>query len=259
MITLVCPACRDARHGPLCARELDENEYCPNCHTQHSFRVSNAKLSNDVWVSNHWQQPDQLQWLRVLLAGLDDLPAGPVLIIGAAACGEVSAVPAARHVVCLDINREPLSHAKSLAGTDEDRLAHVELICGNALNPPFGPKSFALIICLNVLDSIADPEVLLGQCEALLIPTGALVLSCPYQFRDDVTPKSRWLTTVLRDPADLEAAVERLVTGAWDEHYMASMRLQWSDRRVPWRVVVNERMTVEYSSHAMLLRRLPNT
>ncbi len=217
--------------------------------------MRSGALSDDVWAINHWQQPDQLGWLRDTLSTVDDLPLGPVLIIGAAACGEISAVPPARHVVCLEAKRTLLEHAWSLASTDHPQLAAAQLVCGNALDPPFAADTFALILCLNVLDSIADPEMLLGQCEALLMNKGALVLSSPYQFKEEVTAKQRWLDQLLGNPPDLADAVERLVTGAWDHRFMSTMRLQWSARHVPWRVVINDRMNVRYSMHAMLLRR----
>lgn len=257
MIQLVCPACRTNVDGTLQASILTADQRCDSCGAQHHYVVTEARRSDDVWARNHWDQQGQFDWATALLERLDDVPDGPALILGAAACGAIQSIPQERSVVCLDHNRAGLEHACWMAATGHDRLASATLLHANALDPPLKPKSFALVLCLNLVDSIADPEILLSQCEALLAPRGAMLLSTPYQFREDVTPKERWLDSLLACPDDLEGAVEKLVTGAWDPAFMSSMRLQWSDRSVPWRVVVNERMAIEYTMHALLLRRLP--
>lgn len=200
-------------------------------------------------------------------------------MLGAGPCGDLAALPDdGRAVVCLDLDDELLQIGRAVAdgavsvpyirGLSEiidapidvsaglrQRLRGAEIIAGNALDPPLQASSFAVIVCLNLLDSISDPEVLLGQCQALLADSGALLLASPYAYSDAITAPERQLPHVLGNPTDLPAAVEKLVTGAWDPRFMASMRLQFVDRRVPWRLRVNDRMAVDYVSHALLLRK----
>lgn len=228
---------------------------CPRCLTTHAFAVVQPALSDTVWCRNHWAEPDPYNWLREALGRADELPDGPILVLGAAACGEVRALPRDRDVVCLDAERAGLQHALALQSAGNPALSRVQFTCASALDPPFEPASFALVVCCNLVDSVSDPEVLLNQCEALLVTGGALLLSTPYQFREEVTPRDRWLPELLGNPDDLEDAFERLVTGAWDGAFMASMRLQWSARKVPWAVEVNARMTALYQMHVLLLRR----
>ncbi len=64
-------------------------------------------------------------------------------------------------------------------------------VCGDVLDPPFEAEAFDVISALNVLDSVTDPFVMLGQCHALLVGGGGLVLSSPFAWRDEITPPGK--------------------------------------------------------------------
>ncbi|GEM_PF-3063380 len=308
-VDLVCPACRgwrdDAWHQSALSDRSDEL-VCRSCdasfasvtvgnhriatfHTEISesaFDESIASFEAATWASNHWgmfTQPPlvepQLAWLADLLAGLDDLPDGPILVLGSATCGVLPALPRDRDVVCMDAHPGHLAMAAELANgramlpyakapeviaqrpvalpdDAQTRLQKAVMICGDALNPPFGPDEFALIVCLNLLDSIARPTLLMSQCEALVKPTGAVVFASPYNWAEHITAHDERLDTILAKRDDFELAVESLATGAIDPGFMAQMRLQWCDRKVQWTLRAHDRMKVCFAQHAFLLRRL---
>ena len=49
---------------------------------------------------------------------------------------------------------------------------------------------YDLITCLNVVDRHPDPRSVVEAMESLIGAGGLLVLSCPFDFQDDITPKA---------------------------------------------------------------------
>ena len=215
------------------------------------------------------------QWL----GALDDLPEGPVLVLGAAACGEVCALPLdGRAVVAVDANPLLLAWASAVAAGGRTlpfrrtasqfrtgemalpdwasaRLEAATLLCADALNPPFAAESFAAIVCLNLADSVSDPEVLLHQCQALLAPAGALLLASPWHWSDAITPAEARLDRNFDPSGDHAWQMASLLTGALVPGFMAQMRLQHSEEALVWDLRMHERMTARYRVQALLLRK----
>lgn len=214
------------------------------------------------------------------LGALHDLPDGPVLVLGAAACGEVCALPFEdRHVVALEANPLLLAWAGGLAHGDQTlpfrqtasqfktarlnlgqremaRLRAATLLCGDALNPPFSAESFAAIVCLNLVDSVSDPEVLLHQCQALLMPAGALLLASPWHWSDAITPAAARLDRHFDPNVDHGWQMSSLLTGALVAGFMEQMRLQHGVHSLDWPIRMHARMTAHYAVQAVLLRKV---
>lgn len=214
------------------------------------------------------------------LAALDDLPEGPVLVLGAAACGEVCALPFAdRGVVAVEANPLLLGWAAGVAAGGEtlpyrhtasqfktarlalpavamERLRAATLLCADALDPPFLADSFAAIVCLNLVDSLSNPEVLLHQCQALLAPAGALLLASPWHWSDAITPAEARLDRHFDPDLDHAWQMSSLLTGALVSGFMDQMRLQRSADHLDWRIRMHERMTARYDLQALLLRKV---
>jgi SAM-dependent methyltransferase len=221
-----------------------------------------------------------LDWVGAWLGALSDLPDGPILLLGAAAGGEILALPPSdRHVVALEANPVLLAwtsavaqgcellpcrrtasqlEARPLALSDDRRrrLAEATLLCADALDPPFEVGSFAVILCLNLVDSVSDPEVLLNQCQALLRPGGALLLASPWHWVDSITPPRRRLDRSFDPQVSHAWQMSSLLTGALVPEFMHKLRLQHSEDARPWSIRVHDRMTVHYSLQALLLRRI---
>jgi SAM-dependent methyltransferase len=79
-----------------------------------------------------------------------------------------------------------------LVGLDSDWMLLAQYpgqrVLGDALDPPFPAGCCERVVSLNLLDSVADPDLLLSQMHALLQPGGRLVLASPFSWQDALTP-----------------------------------------------------------------------
>lgn len=231
-------------------------------------------------------QPDT-GWVTAFLQSLEDLPAGPVLLLGGAVAGETLALPPSwtdggpnsRAVVCLESHPWLLAGAALATAPDAQlgvlrrpsvlswrplnlpkdgraRLERTTLVLGDAHDPPFSAGSFAVIIALNVVDSVRDPWLVMQQCEGLLKTDGALLISSPWHFQPEITMDSARLDRGLPADADLPWLIAGRLTGAALPGVLDGLALQHLERDLPWRVRMHDRLTWEYAIDAMLLRRV---
>lgn len=224
-----------------------------------------------------WAEPPlptpALDWIAGALAHAHALPDGPVLVMGAATAGEALALPPGREVVALDGSVPLLGFASGLAARDQwlpvqttpgrhaarrvslpdavrDRLRRVQLLAADAREPPLRPGTFALVLALNLLDSITHPRALLVEAQALLAPGGALLVSSPFNWDDHVTSPALRIDAGVPAHVDRDAEVEARI-GA----LLPAMTLRWCDRDVPWPLRVHDRLRCEFRLHAMLWQR----
>lgn len=64
----------------------------------------------------------------------------------------------------------------------------VTLLCADALDPPLLPRAFDRVVALNLLDSVANPRLLLDVLDGLCDVGGELVLGSPYSWQTSVVP-----------------------------------------------------------------------
>ena len=89
---------------------------------------------------------------------------------------------------------EELPYARRMAGRNyvaasvraPAAAANVELVCADALDPPFAPGSFDRVAALNLLDNVASPRALLHHLHQLAAPGGEILLSSPFSWRDGI-------------------------------------------------------------------------
>jgi putative 4-mercaptohistidine N1-methyltranferase len=65
---------------------------------------------------------------------------------------------------------------------------------GDALRLRTDLGTFDWVLAANLIDRVPDPAVLLASFESLVRPGGQLVLTSPYTWLEDYTPRSAWLT-----------------------------------------------------------------
>lgn len=143
-----------------------------------------------------------------------------------------------------------------LDGRQRARLAATRWLLADALDPPFAADAFDRVLALNLVDSVADPWLLMGQIAALLRPGGRVLITTPWCLTEAVTPRALWPTTAFRaalpDASQLDAAVawlEGSVNGDWDLFCVkAETGLLWSVRS-------HARMTTHYAVDAVLLQK----
>jgi len=118
----------------------------------------------------------------------------------------------------------------------------VSWVCASATDPPFEVESFALVLLFNLLDSLAEPFIALGQASAVLRPGGYLLLAQPDAWMTHVTPPQNWLA---QTSEEWEA-----VFGEVGLETIASFE------GVEWTVRHSDRQRFGYTSHARLARRV---
>jgi putative 4-mercaptohistidine N1-methyltranferase len=84
---------------------------------------------------------------------------------------------------------------------------------GDALALPEFPAPFDAVLAANLIDRLADPAKFLARLPGLVRPGGQLVLTSPYTWMEDYTPKEKWLGGFLRDdaPVRTRATLETLL------------------------------------------------
>ena len=70
---------------------------------------------------------------------------------------------------------------------------------GDALALPDFPEPFDAVLAANLIDRLADPAKFLARLPALVKPGGQLVLTSPYTWLEEFTPRDKWLGGFLRD------------------------------------------------------------
>jgi putative 4-mercaptohistidine N1-methyltranferase len=66
-----------------------------------------------------------------------------------------------------------------------------------ALRPDLG--SFDIVLAANLLCRVPDPAAVLCRLPALVRPGGQLVITSPYTWMEEYTPRDRWLGGLVRD------------------------------------------------------------
>jgi len=88
----------------------------------------------------------------------------------------------------------------SLADFDLNTLAEkVEFWQGDACNLKPNLKGFDLIFAGNLIDRLYDPRRFLLSLYDRLNPGGLVILTSPYTWQEESTPKERWIGGFKRD------------------------------------------------------------
>jgi len=125
--------------------------------------------------------------------------------------------------------------ATLLAGPDAAPGA--QLLCADAVNPPFPPGVFHRTVALNLLDSVRSPRELLHHLDQLTAPGGEIALASPYAWRSGITEEAERLGGP--DPAAaLRAEIAKL---GWT--------VVEDDEQVPWTLRRDARSASLYAVH----------
>ncbi|MDX1948687.1 MAG: methyltransferase domain-containing protein [Pirellulaceae bacterium] len=224
--------------------------------------------------------------VRVLSRGLElihlaELPAGPVLDLG---CGPGRttfelARRTGRLALGIDLNFALLKtadlvlregrvrYARRRAGIAYDRRdfavpakargGQAEFCVADATALPFAHEQMALVVALNLLDSIASPLALLESIRNVLLPGGQAIIASPYDWSAAATPVENWLGGHSQrapgggDPAQVLRA---LVMGQHSQA-IAGLELLHEVDNIPWEVRLHERSVTQYRVHLVVVRR----
>jgi SAM-dependent methyltransferase/uncharacterized protein YbaR (Trm112 family) len=125
--------------------------------------------------------------------------------------------------------------------------------CCDVGNLPFAEGSFDGALSLNVLDCVPSPLQHVMETGRILCSGAPALLSTPYDWSANATPLEQWLGGhSQRGPAHGSSAAElRRVLATID----TGLHIEAEEDRVPWRVYVNERASMDYAVHLLRLRR----
>jgi uncharacterized protein YbaR (Trm112 family) len=122
----------------------------------------------------------------------------------------------------------------------------VAWVCADVHDPPFRAGVLTRTVAENLVDSVADPTLAFRQLAALTAPSGSLVVTSPFAFREEVTPVERWLGDARTSAADALVAIAR------------GSRLRLEDRReLPFTLRAHDREAATYTSLGLAFRKDP--
>jgi hypothetical protein len=119
------------------------------------------------------------------------------------------------------------------------------LLCADVLDPPFDAGALPQVLAPNLLDSVSNPWLLLQQLAASTADGGWLAVTSPFAWRAEVTPRERWLSSLL--PMTDRQALPSLAAGL-------GLRLV-DERELSWSLWGSERESVAYRSACFAFRK----
>ena len=126
----------------------------------------------------------------------------------------------------------------------------VDFWCCDAAALPFPDATFALAASINVLDCTPAPHTTVAELARVLRPGGKAIVSTPYDWAPTATPVEHWLGGhSQRGPH--EGSAEPLLR----ELLSSELEIENEEARVPWRLRLHERSTIEYDVHVIVGRR----
>ncbi len=125
-------------------------------------------------------------------------PAARALDIGCAV-GRIACDLARDHALAvgIDLSRLLLDAAKGRGGA---RFAQAD-----ALALPFADGAFDTVVALNLIDRVPDPARALDEAARVTAPRGLLLVGSPYTWKEEFTPRARWLGPVGEGGAEVRA------------------------------------------------------
>ncbi|MHC4469463.1 MAG: methyltransferase domain-containing protein [Planctomycetota bacterium] len=70
---------------------------------------------------------------------------------------------------------------------------NLEFVCGDAIALPLATEVADTIVAANLIDRVREPAFFLSRADQVLRPGGRLVLTAPFTWREESTPRKRWL------------------------------------------------------------------
>ena len=177
--------------------------------------------------------------------GLSALARGAEVLVG------VDKSPWALRLARRILRGEEVRYPRRVAGrtylpatvrAQQDEAPGAQLICADAVAPPFPPGIFHRVVALNLLDSVRSPRELLHHLDQLAAPGADIAVASPYSWRSGITEETERLGG--SDPA---AALRSEAT-----------QLGWSvvdEAEVPWSLRHDSRSATLYSVHWLHSRK----
>lgn len=103
-------------------------------------------------------------------------------------------------VVGIDLSNAFIAAANNTLTTNYSTLVNkVKFVVGDACKLDQSLGKFSLIFGGNLIDRLYDPEAFLLQVAGFLETNGVLILSSPYSWLEEYTPKEKWIGGYVKD------------------------------------------------------------
>ena len=89
-----------------------------------------------------------------------------------------------------------------------DAPGNARFAVADALALPFPDAAFDTVLGLNLVDRVADPQRALDELARVTAPGGLLIVGSPYTWKEDFTPRERWLGGFRRDDTPVRGGAE---------------------------------------------------
>ncbi|MFZ4813646.1 MAG: class I SAM-dependent methyltransferase [Phototrophicaceae bacterium] len=116
-------------------------------------------------------------------------------------------------IIGVDISRKMLAQAATKLGED---MARVDLIHAPATRLPFPDSSFDVVVCLEALEFIDDPELALAEAMRVLRPGGILLTTRRINLK--TMPGKLWSAEKMQHELERNGAV-KVIPETWQEQY----------------------------------------
>ncbi|QKJ89199.1 5-histidylcysteine sulfoxide synthase [Paramixta manurensis] len=102
---------------------------------------------------------------------------------------------------------------------DSDQASRIHFVQGDACNLKIDKQGYDLVLASNLIDRLRQPTRFLQDITSMIRPGGILLLSSPYTWLEDFTPKENWLGGVRENGEALTTyqALQRLLATHFDE------------------------------------------
>lgn len=134
-------------------------------------------------------------------------PGRRALDIGAA-CGRITFDLARDHgeAVGVDLSRVLLAAAVEVRANGRfDAPRNASFAVADALALPFPDGAFSTVVALNLIDRVPDPARALDEAARVTASKGLLLVGSPYTWKEEFTPRARWLGRVGEGGAEVRA------------------------------------------------------
>jgi SAM-dependent methyltransferase len=137
------------------------------------------------------------------------------------------------------------------------KLNHTEVsnlcfILADALDPPLTACSMDFVSALNLIDSISNPLILIGQMDAMLKHGGKLLITSPFTWNRDITPESCWLEEPETSPLII---LRELLEGIRMPQNDFTYRIVREELNIPWILPVSANQMSLFRTQVMLAEK----
>ena len=123
---------------------------------------------------------------------------------------------------------------------------NVLFLVADALDPPFRANSFDQVSALNLLDNVSLPLILIQQMDALLEHKGNIILTSPYEWRDDICDQKEWICQKDKQSSDI---VREILEGKFLSELQLKYKIITEIKKLDWLLRHHDRYWTYFIVH----------